>query len=118
MEGKMTRVSGKNLVGKFGFPLETVANNTEKENTTIHRPSRLECLVLCLGLLTAAGQGTKPNIRDEKGGEWLYSPSRSCLQRSPMENRISQPDFYPIRASFCPQFTKQQRIQFSRQGSH
>ncbi len=50
----MTRVSGKNLVGKFGFPLENVANNTEKENTTIHRPSRLECLVLCLGLLTAA----------------------------------------------------------------
>src|SRR5260370_40097925 len=65
----------------------------------------------------SAGQGTKPNIRDEKGGEWLYSPSRCCLQRSPMENRISQPEFYPILASFCPPFTKQQRIQLSRQGS-
>src|SRR5260370_4899378 len=54
MEGKMTRVSGKTLVGKFGFPLENVANNTEKENTSIHRLSRLECLVLCLGGLTAA----------------------------------------------------------------
>ncbi len=50
----MTRVSGKNLVGKFGFPLENVANNTEKETTTIHRLSPLRCLALCLGLLTAA----------------------------------------------------------------
>ncbi len=50
----MTCVSAKNLVGKSGFPLKNIGSVTEKETATIHRLSRLQRLVLFLGLLTAA----------------------------------------------------------------